>query len=157
MHFFTLNSMKKANARIIRSKESSLDVTVFLVEYWDAVCSNIDEWQDVMNKRMTKKDLRESYILSLSITMNAFGKLGEYFYTHRNADLVGVLKGLKTIDWLRSASDNWEDRLIRKNGKIINTEEAVTLTCSKIKMLLGIELSKEELCKERSFRSKNAK
>ena len=73
-----------------------------------------------MNKRMTKKDLRESYILSLSITMNAFGKLGEYFYTHRNADMVGVLKGLKTIDWLRSASDNWEDRLIRKNGKIIN-------------------------------------
>lgn len=157
MHFFTLNSMKKANARIIRSKESDSDVTDFLVKYWATVFSNIDEWQDVMNKRITKKDLRESYILSLSITMNAFGKLGEYFYSHRDVDMTEILKGLKQIDWLRSASGNWEDRLIRRNGKIINTEESVTLTCSKIKMLLGIELSREELNKERNFRSKNVK
>ena len=42
-------------------------------------------------------------------------------------------------------------RTIRENGKVLNTEEAVILTCSKIKSLIGIELSRDEQLKERQL------
>ena len=39
-------------------------------------------------------------------------------------------------------------RTIRQNGKVMNSEEAITLTCSKIKQLIGVPLSKEEKMRE---------
>ena len=58
------------------------------------------------------------------------------------------LKKLQNIDWSRYNEENWLGRTIRENGKVMNSDEAVTLTCSKIKQLLDIPLSKEELAKE---------
>ena len=37
---------------------------------------------------------------------------------------------------------------IREDGKVMNSEEAVILTCSKIKQLIGIPLGKDEHAKE---------
>ena len=57
------------------------------------------------------------------------------------------LKKLQEIDWLRSNED-WLGRMIREDGKVMNSEEAITLTCAKIKQLIGVPLSKDELAKE---------
>jgi DNA sulfur modification protein DndB len=38
--------------------------------------------------------------------------------------------------------------MIREDGKVMNSEEAITLTCAKIKQLIGVPLSKDELAKE---------
>ena len=37
---------------------------------------------------------------------------------------------------------------------VMNSEEATVLTCSKIKQIIGMELSKEELQKEKQFMEK---
>ena len=60
------------------------------------------------------------------------------------------LKKLKEIDWLRSNKD-WKCRAIRENGKILNSDEATILMCSKIKSIIGLELSKEEKQKEKQL------
>ena len=60
------------------------------------------------------------------------------------------LRELQKVDWLRSNED-WLGRTIRENGKVSNSEEASSLTCSKIKQIIGIELTKEELQKEKQF------
>ena len=44
--------------------------------------------------------------------------------------------------------ENWLGRTIREDGKVMNSEEAVTLTCSKIKQLIGVPLGKDEQAKE---------
>ena len=63
------------------------------------------------------------------------------------------LEKLRGINWLRSNED-WLGRMIRENGKVSNSEEASTLTCSKIKQIIGIELTKEEDQKEKQFARK---
>lgn len=49
-----------------------------------------------MNKQLAKKSLREDYIISLSITINAFGRLGRVFYKIRDYDMESyVLTSMK--------------------------------------------------------------
>lgn len=146
-NLFTLNMIYKANLKIVHIDNCDKKATRFLINYWKTVAENITEWQDVMNRSLTKKDLRENYIITLAITLTALGKLGRYFYDNPKVNMAVSLKKLEKIDWSRSNED-WLGRMIREDGKVMNSEEAVTLTCSKIKQLIGIPLSKDELAKE---------
>lgn len=146
-NLFTLNMMYKANQRILHGDHCSEDDEAFLYLFWAQVADNIVEWQEVLNKTLTKKALRENYIVALAITISAFGKLGRTFYENRQYDLSRYLIRLRQIDWLRSNHD-WMGRTIREDGKVSNSEEAVFLTCSKIKLHIGLPLSKEEQQKE---------
>ena len=145
---FTLNSIYKANLKIVHNDNCDNNATEFLLFYWKTVAENINEWQEVMNRRLTKKDLRENYIITLAITLTALGKLGRYFYDNPHVDMKDSLKKLQEIDWSRYNAENWLGRTIREDGKVMNSEEAVTLTCSKIKQLVGIPLGKDEQTKE---------
>jgi DNA sulfur modification protein DndB len=146
-NLFTLNMIYKANLKIVNNGNCDDDAVEFLVEYWKSVAENITEWQEVMNRTLTKKDLRENYIITLAITLTALGKLGRYFYDNPKANMVVSLKKLQKIDWSRS-NEGWLGRMIREDGKVMNSEEAITLTCAKIKQLIGVPLSKDELAKE---------
>ena len=42
------------------------------------------------------------------------------------------------------SNPEWIGRTIRENGKVLNSEDAISLTCSLIKQHIGIPLSKEE-------------
>ena len=150
---FTLNMMYKANQKILHRDSCSKVDFEFLLSYWSLVASNVIEWQEVLEKTLTKKALRENYIVALAITISAFGKLGRYFYDHSKLDMYEYLCKLRSIDWLRT-NPLWVGRTIRENGKVLNSEEAVTLTCAAIKSEIGLPLSKEEQQKERSILEK---
>jgi DNA sulfur modification protein DndB len=146
-HLFTLNMMYKANQKILHGERCAKKDEEFLLLYWSLVAKNVVEWQEVLNKSLTKKALREDYIVALAITISAFGKLGRFFYDNPDYDMKNHLPLLQKIDWLRSNPD-WVNRTLRNNGKVLNSEEAIALTCSKIKQLIGVPLSKEEQQKE---------
>ena len=146
-NLFTLNMIYKANLKIVNNGSCDDNAVEFLVEYWKSVADNIAEWQEVMNRSLTKKDLRENYIITFAITLTALGKLGRYFFDNPTVNMATSLKKLRKIDWLRSNED-WVGRMIREDGKVVNSEEAVILTCAKIKQLIGLPLSKDELVKE---------
>lgn len=147
-NLFTLNMIYKANQKIIRNEDCNEEFVDFLISYWNNVADNINEWQEVMSRELTKKDLRENYIITLAITLTTLGKLGRYFYENKDIDMTTYLIRLKEIDWSRTNYDNWLGRTIRENGKVMNSEEAITLTCAKIKQLIGVPLTKDELAKE---------
>jgi DNA sulfur modification protein DndB len=146
-NLFTLNMLYKANQRIIHGANCSTDDTPFLLSFWELVSENIVEWQEVLHGELTKKALRENYIVSLAITINAFGRLGRCFYDNRAINMRNHLIRLRKIDWLRS-NPNWKGRTIRENGKVLTGEDAVLLTCSEIKKRIGLPLNKEEEQKE---------
>ena len=146
-NLFTLNMIYKANLKIVHNDNCDDSATGFLIDYWQNVAENINEWQEVMNRTLTKKDLRENYIITLAITLTALGKLGKYFYENPNVNMAASLNKLRQIDWSRSNED-WLGRMIREDGKVMNSEEAITLTCAKIKQLIGVPLSKDDLAKE---------
>jgi len=152
-NLFTLNTIYKSNQKILHGTTCSAEDEKFLVNYWQCVSDSINEWQEVMNRTLTKKDLRENYIVTLAITISALGKLGRYFYDNKEVEIKNRVGNLRKIDWLRSNTD-WIGRTIRENGKVLNSEEAVGLTCSKIKLLIDIDLSKEELLKEKQLMEK---
>lgn len=147
-NLFTLNSIYKANLKIVHNDNCDAAAVEFLIAYWKTVAENINEWQEVMNRSLTKKELRENYIITLAITLTALGKLGRYFYDNPHIDMESILIKLREIDWTRHNTENWLGRTIREDGKVMNSEEAVTLTCSKIKQLIGVPLGKDEQAKE---------
>ncbi len=150
---FTLNMLYKANQKIMHSEKCSNADADFLLEYWQLVSDNIVEWQEVLNKSLTKKALRENYIVALAITISAFGKLGRFFYDNSDYQMKDYLVNLQQIDWLRS-NTIWVGRTIRENGKVLNSEEAIALTCAIIKREIGLPLSKEEKQKEKQISEK---
>ena len=145
---FTLANFLRANKRIIK-EDSSIEMENFLYEYWSAIFNYISEWNLLETKQIFKKNLREEYILTLGVTLNAFGRLGYYFYSSK--ENLEKLKQLDTIDWLRSNSE-WVGRLINKQGKIINNEDAIVKIANYLKIKMGIKLSKEEKVKENDIR-----
>ena len=150
---FTLNMIYKANQKIMHSEKCSASDASFLLDYWRLVSDNIIEWQEVLNKTLTKKALRENYIVTLAITISALGKLGRFFYDNSDYKMSDYLPKLQKIDWLRS-NNIWVGRTIRENGKVLNSEEAVSLTCAVIKRELGLPLTKEEKQKEKQISEK---
>lgn len=152
-NLFTLNMIYKANQKILHGSQCTNADLEFLLSFWKLVTDNIVEWQEVFNKALTKKSLRENYIITLAITMNAFGKLGRCFYDDRDQDMKAHLIKLNEIDWLRS-NRIWARRTLRENGKVLNNEEAITLTCAAIKRQIGVPLNREEQQKEKQLKEK---
>lgn len=150
---FTLNMIYKANRRIIHGAKCSDEDLSFMLSYWKMLSDNIMEWQETFSKLLTKKALRENYIVALAITINAFGKLGRSFYDDRTLDMSTYLVKLQKIDWLRS-NRAWIGRTIRENGKVLNSEAAISLTCAAIKKEIGLSLSREERQKEKQLTEK---
>lgn len=149
LKLFTLANFLRANRRIIRSTELSSDDRLFLLNYWSKVFSSISEWDMLEKKQLPKCSLREEYILTLSVTLQAFGRLGHYFYESK--DDMTKLGRLADVDWLR-ANPEWLGRAVDKQGKIIINEDAIMKMCSLLKVKLGIELSRDEVVKENEVR-----
>lgn len=151
---FTLNTFYMANKKILRKNDCDESFEAFIIKYWTEVQKNMNPWNDMVDKEISKKDLRELYIASQSVVIQAFGKLGAYYFDHTERDIDVDLKALKTINWKRSA-DIWKLRVIRNNGRMINNEQAITLTTNVLKKHIGIQLSEDELAAEEKFISEN--
>ena len=145
---FTLNAFYSANKRALKGSPVNDQTEQFLVDYWSTVVKNITEWQHLENQEITKKDLRENYIITQSIILQAFGRLGNY-YLKSKEDLSG-LEGLRKINWQRD-NQQWVLRAISKNGRIVMNESAVILSCNFIKKQLGISLDDKELLAEQEL------
>jgi len=145
-----LSTFYNANKRIIRSAPITDDVEAFLLRYWDCVCRNILPWKDLYSREISKVDLRENYIVTQAVIIQVLGRLGSYFFTNPCCDFESYLKKLQQINWRRDCED-WKLRTIRENGRMINNEEAITLTCNVLKNRLGLSLDEFEQSKESSF------
>jgi len=98
---------------------------------------------------LSKKDLRENYIVTQGVALLALGKLGKFYFENPQIDMQQSLKGLKSIDWLRNNNANWLGRAVKENGHINRNERGIFLTYVQIKRLLGLPITEEELEKER--------
>lgn len=142
--FFTLNNFVNANKKLIKLSNNDDEILGFLIKYWNLVIDNINEWKDVENHDITKKDLRENYILTQGVTILAFGQLAEFFYENSDYDMAGYLSKLKEIDWSRTNERDWKGCAIKSNGRINRTALGINLTCIRIKKIIGLPISESE-------------
>ena len=99
---------------------------------------------------ITKVDLRENYIATQNIVIQAFGRVGNYLYIHQNK-METMLKKIEKIDWHRNAKQ-WYMRAVGKRGRVISNKKAAMLIANVIKRQLGIPLSQEELYAEETLK-----
>lgn len=149
-NFFTLNTFYKANKKILKRTECNDSTEEFLKRYWAAIAKHILPWNELSNKELSKVDLREQYIVTQAIIIQALGVLGNYYFLHPEVNMEQSIAGIENVDWLRSA-DCWKDRVIRSNGKIINSTDAARLACNVLKQVIGIPLDHEDQIYEDKF------
>lgn len=148
-NLFTLNTFYTANKKIIQRAEITKECEQFLIDYWNNVAANLTQWNELVNKEISKVDLRENYIITQAVVIQALGRVGNYFFLHPD-NMEKHLKKLSDIDWRRNA-DQWYLRTIRANGRMISSETAVLLTANVIKLALGIQLDQDESLREEKF------
>lgn len=148
-NLFTLNVFYRSNKRILRNRKVDKKATAFLCDFWKNVAMNIEPWNELEERVISKKDLRENYIVTQGVVIQALGVIGEYMYAN-NFRSFKVLERLRQIDWKRN-SVNWRMRVIRPDGRIIANDKAVVLTSNFIKGVLGIHLTDDELSKEKEI------
>ena len=153
-NFFTLNTFYKANKKIIKKASPDDAVEQFLKQYWTAVSTNIVPWNELVERQLSKVDLREQYIVTQAIIVQALGILGNYFFKHPEVNMDTSLTGLQNVDWLRTAQC-WKGRVVRANGKIINSNDAAHLVCNVLKDAIGIALESEDQIYEEKFQREN--
>lgn len=148
-NIFTLNTFLTANKRIVKIVGTDVNAENLILSFWTNVVKNMREWNEMDIGELSKRSLREDYIITQGLIILALGRLCEFYCTHPYVDMTDSLKKLKTIDWLRSNECSWMNRAIKVNGKINRNEQGIFLTYIEIKRLLELPISEEELKKEK--------
>jgi|SRR5690554_2895762 len=142
-NLFTLNNFYQANVELINGININKEVKDFVLKFWILIQKNVVEWNDLKNKIITKKSLRENYIITQGVVLQAFGKLGNFLFKNNQYDLKTTLKKINNINWLRS-NRIWENRTLI-NGKVVKSKSTINLTYLKIKELLNLPLNDTEM------------
>ncbi len=152
-NLFTLNTFYTANKSVFASGNigDQKKAEAFLQRYWNAVVNNMTQWNELQSKEISKVDLRENYIATQGIVIQALGRIGRYFYDHADIEVEEVLKGLQAMNWKRNAKQ-WKLRAIRENGRIITNKHAAILIANTIKETVGIPLTDDEISSEEKFK-----
>lgn len=151
-NLFTMNTFYTANKTII-GRNSGDHAEAFLLAFWGCVVKHMRPWREMRDHVITKLDLRENYIATQSIVIQALARIGHELYMAAKMDVEGCLRGLEEINWNRNAPC-WAMRAIGKNGRIITNKRAAMLISNELKRQLGLPLSEDELAAEQQLLSR---
>lgn len=111
--------------------------------FWETVAEHFPLWGQVREGRIPASEVREGYIHSHGIALQALGKAGNaLLHSHPN-DWKNYLGALAKIDWSRNNATLWEGRAMI-GGKVSKVTTNVTLTTNVIKQALSLPFSEEE-------------
>jgi DNA sulfur modification protein DndB len=112
-------------------------------DFWENVSKHFPAWGKVREGKLAACELREDFIHSHGIALQAIGKAGNALMKGNPSGWKSRLKTLSTIDWSRSNARLWEGRALI-GGKVSKVTTNIILTTNVIKKQLGIELNPEE-------------
>lgn len=135
----SLNFIFNTNKRLLcKTKGSNVtnEETAFLIEFWDIVCDSIFEWQEVLNKKLSPKDLRANYIVGHSVSIEAIGEVGKQLKEEYTDCWQDKLKLIRHIDWSRSNEKDWLGRVFNDSGRIQKTNQNIRASALRIRELI---------------------
>jgi len=142
---FTLSAFYNACADLVDGlANGDLDQDANLArEFWETVARHFPSWVQVRDGKIAASEIREGYIHSHGIALQAIGKAGNALLKGNPGGWKSRLKALSGIDWSRRNARVWEGRAMI-GGKVSKVTTNVILTTNVVKQHLGIELSPEE-------------
>jgi DNA sulfur modification protein DndB len=112
-------------------------------EFWETVAKCFPAWGQVREGKIAASEIREGYIHSHGIALQAIGKAGNALLRGNPSGWKSRLKALSQIDWSRKNARLWEGRALI-GGKVSKVSTNIILTTNVIKKRLGVELGPEE-------------
>ena len=142
---FTLSAIYRATEELPYDAESgSLDEAVALVlRFWEAVTKHIKEWSLVQQGKITSGEVREDFIHSHAIALQAIARAGAALMKRYPRSWEKRLSALSKIDWRRKNIRLWEGRALI-GGRVCKGQQNVVLTTNVLKKGMGLDLSPEE-------------
>lgn len=148
---FTLSAIYNATSALVSGMDNDFDSKRELATgFWDEVAKHFPEWHLVREHKITAGEVRQEYIHSHGIVLQALGKAGNALVRDSNGQWKTKLRSLKKINWARSNTKFWEGRAML-GGRVQKAEQNVTLTTNLIKKFLGLRLSPEERRVEQAY------
>lgn len=139
---FTLNNMYRANRVLAKGFDLDEVTQDDFIDFWNEIVTNIIEWGELESGNLSKKSLREEFVVTQGTVLLAFGELGHHLMSHHRSDYASYLAKLKQIDWSRS-NIMWRRAMMRE-GRIIKSRTSVQLTYMIIKQKIGLPLTATE-------------
>lgn len=142
---FTLSAFYNACADLVAglaTGDLSKDAAIAR-EFWEEVAKHFPAWAQVREGRMPASEVREGFIHSHGIALQAIAKAGNSLLTLHPKDWKKRLSALGKINWSRSNAKVWEGRAMI-GGKLSKVTTNITLTTNVIKKAMGLPLEPEE-------------
>lgn len=144
---FALNHIFNTNCRLLGKRKGEIiseQEKEFVQKFWILLCDTITEWQDVLDKKVSPRDLRINSIIAHGVFLEAIGIVGHYLYFYHADEWESYIKKLKKVDWSRDNKQDWLGRAYGQTGRINKTNETVQLTANLIKAKIGLPLTEQE-------------
>jgi len=150
---FTLSAFHNACADLIEglAKGDLVADADLARDYWEAVACQFPSWTQVRDGQMLSSEVREGYIHSHGIALQALANAGNALMKKYPKNWRKRLEKLSQIDWSRGNAKLWEGRAM-VGGRISKTSNNVTLTINALKSALGLPLEEEEQRIEDAYR-----
>jgi len=138
---FTLSAFHNACADLIEGMATgNLTEDANLARgFWEAVAEHFPAWGQVREGRLPASEVREGFIHSHGIALQAIGKAGNTILRNHPKDWRKRLDALEKIDWSRSNAKIWEGRAMI-GGKVSKVSTNIVLTTNIIKQALSLPL-----------------
>ena len=142
---FTLSAFYNACADLVAGMATGnlSDDAALARGYWEAVAQHIPAWTRVLAGDMAASEVREGYIHSHGIALQALGQAGNALLQVYPDDWAQHLASLRNIDWSRGNARVWEGRAL-VGGRVVKGNTNLILTTNVIKEVLRLPLDPDE-------------
>lgn len=123
--------------------------------FWESAAESIPEWSNVIAGNMLASEVRQDYIHSHGIALQALGTAGNALIKARPTDWRDRLRTVGTMDWSRKNTALWEGRAL-SSGRVVKGNNNVILTCNAVKQALGLPLAEDQQRVDDTFHSNSA-
>lgn len=142
---FTLSAIYSATTELLEKVEVSdrNEAAAIAASFWTEVSKCFPEWKLVRERKMAAGEVREQFIHSHGIVLQAIGRVGNALLLESKSDWRKRLSGLQKINWSRSNRTLWEGRAM-VGGHVHKGSQNLVLTVNVIKKAMGLSLGAEE-------------
>lgn len=142
---FTLSAIYHATNELLQNIKNMtpMELTELAAQFWELVAGQIKEWSLVQQGKITAGEVRQDFIHSHAIGLQAIARTGNALILDYSDDWKKQLRKFSKINWRRSDKARWEGRALHA-GKIRKSQQNVVLTTTSIKKSFGLPLSPEE-------------
>lgn len=154
---FTLSAFYNACADLVNGLATGnlVEDADLARDFWEAVAEHFPVWIQVREGRIPASEVREGYIHSHGIALQALGIAGNALVKAHPKDWRKRLASLEKIDWSRANAKIWEGRAMI-GGKVSKVTTNVVLTTNVIKQALVLPLDEEQQRIETAHSRKNS-